>query len=332
MTRYEGTSLGAGTRVAIVANDAIGNFAVATPLLQVLHDRGCRCDLLSGPRIREFAQLSPWIEASVDVMGSPMAEAWHDLPLGRYGLVMNLEHAPWAMVVCGALAEGGALAAGPCAGPEGRGELSYPDDARGDLWRDREWATANLKDRYPFLETGHISELFVRLLYLEGPIPGYSFPSSEPKLPLPPALVALSASLPSKLWPIEHWIEMCRALASKHGSVGLVGAARKAQGQFYRGASDEDRLVEDAGVVDLRGRLTLPEVVGALASAAQVVTLDNGILHLAAAGPAPVVGLFRPGIVHLWCPRRPGLEALVPGAGGAVADIRVEEVMRACGL
>lgn len=315
-----------------MANDAIGNFAVATPLLQIFQARGCVCDLLSGPRVQELAAASPLVAQAVHVMDVPLHDAWAAVSGRAYDLVANLEHAPWAKAVCGALAEQGALASGPCVGTGGRGELPFPDDERGDLWRDREWASEGLPARFPFLETGHISEVFVRLLYLDDPVPGYSFPSVRPRIEVPPVLIALSASLPSKLWPVESWIKACTALAEEYGSVGLLGAPRKAQGHFYKGASDEDRLVAEAGVVDLRGALSLPEVVGALDSARLVLTLDNGILHLAAAGRARIVGLFRPGIVHLWCPRRENITALVPQSGAEVADIPLEAVLRACNL
>lgn len=332
MQRYEGGNLGEGSRIAVVANDAIGNFAVATPLLQVLQARGCACDLYSGNRVSELVRHSSLVDSSHDVLGSPVHETIRELRPAQCELVVNLEHTPWAMSVAAILGGQETPIAGPCVGPGGRGELPYPEDVRGDLWRDREWASADLPSRYPFLGSGHISEIFVRLLYIDDPVPGYLFPSHVPSRPVPPVLVALSASLPTKLWPVERWIEVCRELLQVHGSIGLLGAPRKAQGQFYKGASDEDRLVSEAGVEDLRGALTLPEVVGALASARLVLTLDNGILHLAAAGAAPVVGLFRPGIVHLWCPRRPGLLAVLPREGGAVADISLDEVRAACGL
>jgi ADP-heptose:LPS heptosyltransferase len=46
------------------------------------------------------------------------------------------------------------------------------------------------------------------------------------------------------------------------------------------------------GVTDLSGRLTLPEVVGVLAQCDVCVSVDSGLLFLAAALGTPVVGLF----------------------------------------
>lgn len=332
LERYTGQSLGPRAAVAVVANDAIGNFAAATPLLQMLRARGWRTELWTGARVAELSHPSPLVDEHVEVLGVPVQEAWERAAGRSPALVFNMESTPWAKSLSCLAGESGALVCGPAAGPGGRGELPFPDDARGDLWRDRRWASEDLPSRYPFLTRGHISEVFCRLGYLDGPVPRYSFVSEPPSVALPPVLVALSASLPEKLWPLDKWAEVCRALRKAYGGVGLLGAARKAQGQHWTGADDEDRLVEEAGVEDFRGRLRLPEVVGALAAARLVLTLDNGILHLASAGDAPVVGLFRHGIHWLWCPHRPGLEAVVAEPGGTVADIPTGRVFQACGL
>lgn len=332
MERYTGQQLPKGSTVAVVANDAIGNFAAATPLLQMFQANGLRTELWSGRRALELAGPSPLVDEFVDVLGVPLREAFGRLAARAPALVFNMESTPWAKVQTGLAAEAGALACGPCCGPAGRGELPFPPDARGDLWRDREWASEGLPRRYPFLRRGHISELFCRLAYLEGDVPPYSFVREEPPPGVPVVLVALSASLPEKLWPVEKWVALCRRLREDLGPVGLVGAARAAQGAHWTGAEDEDRLVAEAGVEDWRGRMSLPQVVGALDLARLVVTLDNGIVHLASAGRARVVGLFRHGIHWLWCPCRPGLEAVVAESGGTVAEIPVSRVLSAAGL
>ena len=59
----------------------------------------------------------------------------------------------------------------------------------------------------------------------------------------------------------------------------------------------------------MRGRITLPQVAGAIAKAKAVVSLDNGILHLACSTATPTVGLYRNGIHRLWAPPRCRLKA-----------------------
>ncbi|MER3496949.1 MAG: hypothetical protein C4321_07790, partial [Chloroflexota bacterium] len=64
----------------------------------------------------------------------------------------------------------------------------------------------------------------------------------------------------------------------------------------------------------------------ALAQARAVLTIDNGIMHVAAATPVPIVALFRAGIRALWSPPVPNLLAL---EGSPVASIPVVAVRQA---
>jgi ADP-heptose:LPS heptosyltransferase len=113
--------------------------------------------------------------------------------------------------------------------------------------------------------------------------------------------------------------------------VGLLGAKPKTQSAFWKGASDEDKFVE-AGVLDFRGEFTLPEVVGAISRAKLVVTLDNGIMHLASATDTPVVALFREGIHRLWAPPNPHLTVLHPAPSSDVKEISVDDVIQALAI
>ncbi len=60
-----------------------------------------------------------------------------------------------------------------------------------------------------------------------------------------------------------------------------------------------------------------------------MLTIDNGILHLAVASGTPTVGLFRHGIHRLWAPPSPSLTVLTPGEGQNVAGIAVQTVQEA---
>jgi ADP-heptose:LPS heptosyltransferase len=98
------------------------------------------------------------------------------------------------------------------------------------------------------------------------------------------------------------------------------------------GGGVEEAIAKSGMVQDLRGQLTLPEVVGALAMTNLVFTLDNGILHLACATDTPTVGLFRYGIHRLWAPPVSNLKVIVPMPGKVVGDIPAENAMRALGI
>jgi ADP-heptose:LPS heptosyltransferase len=140
-------------------------------------------------------------------------------------------------------------------------------------------------------------------------------------------LISITASLPQKLWPVDRWVRLVRDVRESGVTIGLVGAKPKHQGRYWQGADSEDQVIE-AGAEDLRGLLTLPQVVGALAQANLVVTIDNGITHLACATDTPVVGLFRNGIHRLWAPPVSNLHVIEPGPGSQVREIPYDVVWR----
>ncbi len=329
MVRYEGEALPSGGRIALVANDALGNFAVATPIAQMLRARWAPSALhyFGGSRTAELEQASDLYDASLALLGTAPLEVFRWVQQhGPYDLVVNLEssgRAKWFT----ALASGeSGLVCGPCEGPGGRGDLPFEPGPRGDLWRDPAWIAADLTERYPFLETGFIGEIFCRLAYLDGPVPRYRFPVQSPTTLVPDVLIATSASLPEKLWPLEKWLEVGGRLRAQGLTAGLLGAPPKQGKAFWQGGSDEDALVDSGLYQDLRGRFTLPQVVGALSRARAVLTLDNGIVHFAASTSAPTIGLFREGIHRLWAPPAENLQVLVPAPGTTVAAIEVEAV------
>jgi ADP-heptose:LPS heptosyltransferase len=340
MRRYQGEELPSGSAIAVVANDAIGNFVITSPLAQMLaaRHRPARLDLFSGSRAMELAAASPLWTHSFAPFGAAPSDATGPLPSGlpTYDLVVNVEWAPWAKALAGRLSESRTLVCGPATGADGV-DLPFGTDARAALWNDRAWIAPDLAQRYPFLRTGWIGEIFCRLAYLDGDVPPYRVPESDPAPALaqrgqdavPDVLVACSASLPEKLWPFESWEQALVAVRDGGFRAGLLGAPRRNQGAFWQGADAEDRLVDAGLVSDLRGAFTLPQVVGALARARAVLTLDNGIMHLAAAARTPTVALFREGIHRLWSPPSDRLHAIVPDAGAPVLAIPAQAVTEA---
>lgn len=329
-----------------MANDALGNFAICTPIARAFQSLypGLTLDFYGGTRTEELEVplvgpdgLFSWrcsahgAEPS-EVFAKGLARA-HEL--GGYDLVLNIEAGGLNRALAAAIGSG-AHVCGPCLSPDGRKEWNYPDDSRGDLWRDKEWVSPELVARYPFLQTGFIAEVFLRLAYVEplpdgewpGGVPKYLFPREAPAIPVPDVLIATGGTLPSKLWPKENWIELATRLIAAGVSVGLLGAPPRRQAAFYHSASDEDALVEAALVADLRGKLTLPQVVGAVAACRLLVTIDNGILHFGSAFDVPTVGLYRPEVQRLWAPPNPNLTKVCP-EGGTVADLPFDAVWRA---
>ncbi|MBN9500237.1 MAG: hypothetical protein BGO01_05630 [Armatimonadetes bacterium 55-13] len=331
MRRYQGQALSPNPRIAVIANDALGNFVAATPLLQMLRHKfpAAHLSYFGGTRTRELQDASDLFDEGHILHGADFREVCvRALESAPHDLVINLEQQPVARAFAAVLAGPETYVVGPCFNSDSRGDLPYANDEMGRLAMDKNWLNEDTPSRFPFLKTGFISEIFCRLAYLEGPIPRYRVPSSDPGREIPDVLVATAASLPEKLWPIDKWIEVASTLVHSGKAIGLLGAPPREQGKHWKGAEDEERLL-DVGVEDLRGRLTLPQVVGALQGAQAVLTIDNGILHLSAAAGTPTVGLFRHGIHRLWAPPFANLTVLIPGEDELVAEIKVETVLEA---
>lgn len=325
MHRYAGEPLGDSPSIAVIANDAIGNFVVATPLLQMLRERHPRAEItyMGGLRTAELEVESDLFDRRIALHSVPEAELpkWGAL---AFDWVINVEGGHRARRVAGE------LATRYLTGPAEAGGVPVPfgTDLRSQLWEDKEWTAPDLSERYPFLGSGFIAELFCRLSYLEGPIPRYRVPMRAAD-GFPPILVAMSASLENKLWPAESWTAVLKELVARGFDVGLVGAKPNPSAPLWLGSQIEETLVASGTVLDLRGRYTLPEVAWGLSHAKLVLTLDNGILHLAAAGQAPVVGLYRQGIHRLWAPPRRDLAVLTAREGHPVESIGIRAVLEA---
>ncbi len=324
-----------GVRVAVVANDAIGNFVVATPLLALVREEWSPSEVwyYGGTRTLELQTASHLIDGTGSHLGvAPRQVAKEAAAAAPFDVVVNIENAPWAKAVAAMLCGPETVVFGPCLDSEGRGDLAFGDDPASRLWQDPDWCAEDLASRHQSLRTTHISEILCRACHLQGEVGPYRVPEEEPAFRVPDVLVATAASGEDKLWPGDRWRELLRRLRAGGWSVGLLGAPPEAQRRYWKGASDEDGWVREGLVEDLRGRLSLPQVVGAARAARLVVSLDNGVLHLAAATSTPILGIFRHGIHRLWAPRVPNLTVLTPEPGGTVASISVDRVWEAMPL
>ncbi len=341
----------ADCKIAVLANDAIGNFAVCNPLLQVIrfHYPHCTLDYYGGERTAELETASlleaehtiPYrlINWRTSIRGVKIRTAFRQALrrqrfLRGYHLVINVEASEPYPTLCALLGTGG-FVAGPCLAPDGRGMYSFSEDPQGHLWADPDWKAPDLIKRYPFLTTGFISEIFIKASSLlpmpsspwPGGIPKYCFPKEKPPAVFE-GVVATGASLPEKMWPTEKWVELLSWLKTLGMRFALIGAPPKKARSLYAQVTDDKELVRKNLVEDWRGKLTLPEVVGALSDATLVISVDNGIVHLSAMEDVPTVALYRPGFERLWAPPNPNLVRISP-MQGAVRDIPVETVFRA---
>jgi heptosyltransferase I len=139
------------------------------------------------------------------------------------------------------------------------------------------------------------------------PVFGLRVPASGWKPRANYAVLIPNASRREKLWPERHWIQVGRKLHER-GWLPLV----------LWGRPDEQSLAEHIAAScegDVPPFLRVDEMAGVLAGAQQVVGLDTGFTHLAAALGRPTVGIYcdhEPGLAGI---SGPGLVASIGGKG-----------------
>jgi ADP-heptose:LPS heptosyltransferase len=109
-------------------------------------------------------------------------------------------------------------------------------------------------------------------------------PSDRPVVGIGP-----TANWPGKVWPIDRFAALFRALADS----ALPGAVAA----IFTGPDPSERSIAAPllealpGAIDLRGMLTLPEAAACIQRCALYVGNDSGLMHLAAACGTPTIGL-----------------------------------------
>jgi ADP-heptose:LPS heptosyltransferase len=130
-----------------------------------------------------------------------------------------------------------------------------------------------------------------------------------------------TANWPPKVWPVERFAALFRALA-KGPLLGAIPAIFAGPGETER-AMAAPLLATLPGAIDLVGRLSLVEVAACLARCALFVGNDSGLMHLAAAAGAPTLGLFGPTPVEEYAPAGVHASAVV-SSSSLMQDLSVE--------
>jgi len=138
---------------------------------------------------------------------------------------------------------------------------------------------------------------------------GYEMPTTQPDFGIappvggwlaPPACAALipCASRPEKLWPEAHWMAIGRRLLGAGLVPVVVWGNDEERARAERVAAGCDGVVPPF--------LTVADTAAVLGQARQIVGLDTGFSHLAAAFGAPTIGIY--------CDHEPGLAGITgPG-------------------
>jgi len=128
--------------------------------------------------------------------------------------------------------------------------------------------------------TEHRTDEFARLLNIAPPLPAAQLRAAsdwqEPYLHLRGAVVfSPEAGHRSRQWPIEKAVQLKEALGQE--KLVLIGT---------------DRSETIPCDLDLREKLSLQDLIGLISVADSVITMDSGVLHIAAALGRPTVALF----------------------------------------
>jgi heptosyltransferase III len=118
-----------------------------------------------------------------------------------------------------------------------------------------------------------------------------------------------------KEWPLSSWRELARRLTERGYSILLTGADADAARTeaFARSCEAANGRVESVA-----GRYRLGELVDLLHRASCVVSVNTGVMHLAAAAGAPTVALNGPTSEARWGPvgeRAVSVNSELPGCG-----------------
>jgi ADP-heptose:LPS heptosyltransferase len=300
----------------VFSTDNLGNYAVLAPALPALRRRyeGVSIAYFTKERILDLVRHDDRL-ATVRTVDEVLES--------KFDLVVNMEQQAPFPAAAGKVAKAAAVV-GPIL-VEGQ-PVPFGDGPLGQLWADADWASADLPRRHPILPSGFIGDILMRSFGLSDCWSPPTFPEREPTSELPRAWMAATAGRVDKLWHESGWTEITTWLKTVFGRVGLTGAAPGVGG--YAGEDHEEACLR-AGAEDWRGKLSLREVAWVLKRAEAFLTLDSGLMHLAAAGNARTVAIFRPRIVNLWRPPIPTLAAVTAPEGGQTREITVEEVRRA---
>ena len=322
MQRYSGEHLGSAPHIVVLGSCKVGNFVVSTPVLRGLRARfpdavigfiGSEVTVDFELALRSLDWRCSWDDprpGSGLLLQQTIADQRH--LHGPVKLALNLDGfnpitcslMPWLEPVYVA---GGSLSANR------RRDLPWGEHPRQRFLADPDWDSPAFQKRYSnVFSSNYIAELFCNLAWVQDHVNpmAIELPSAEPPFHVPDLLIHCTTARGAKVWPFRYWRQLID-VADAHGwSVGLVGSPPAAQKEAYNSGDGEESLLQNTGLIDLRGQTSLMQLAGACSQAKAVISVDAGPLHIAAAVGTPtyaIVGNDCDGIgaspVRLWMPR-----------------------------
>ncbi len=132
----------------------------------------------------------------------------------------------------------------------------------------------------------------------------------------------------AKAWPIERWRGLAQAIRVQQPELRLVLCGAPAEASYLEAIQ---AAIGSGAAINAAAELPLPRLIGLLALAHSMVSVDTGPAHLAAALGCPLVTLFGPLPAWQWAPRGPAATSALGGAslGRRVDEIALEPVLAA---
>lgn len=145
-------------------------------------------------------------------------------------------------------------------------------------------------------------------------------------------VVAGGTEAERKSWPLERWAELTRRLVADGWQVGFTGVAGDSE---KIGRIMADAALPEDKVISLCGRISLEKLGDLLKRARLLITIDTGVLHLAAAVGGRVLALHGPTRSSRWGARGEkvrSLDSSHPASGyviyGYESEARGAEIMK----
>ncbi len=130
---------------------------------------------------------------------------------------------------------------------------------------------------------------------------------------------------PSKNWPVESWLRLCRQLLENHPNLELIVIGGESDTEILSTFQDHFGGVDR---VRFPGTFSLPVTGALLQAAGRMIGHDTGITHLAAAADCRCILLFGPTDPEVWAPKNPGVRVL-QAPEGHLANLDVDTVFAA---
>ena len=263
-------------KILFISHNRLGDAVLSTGLLQHLVNRypSARLTIACGPVPAPLLALAPNVEAMVVMEKAPLAGHWRHLWRQTIGQ-------RWDLVV----------------------------DLRASLLAWLLW-TKQRRVLRPNSENLHGVRHVADLLGLSDPptpqlwLRPEHVRSGEAHLPPGAPILALgpTANWGGKQWPIERFSDLARRLMAADGlfpgaRVAVFGAANERPA-----AQPLLDALPPGQLVDLIGRIGLPEVLACLRRCDFFIGNDSGLMHMAAAAAIPTLGLFGPSREELYGP------------------------------